>query len=166
MRFTVDHQQRKFFHTNGYITLEELISQEDVNTLYRLIQKEVRRRNENNIFEIKDLYCSIHEILKILKKRQLGEIVFELTGQKPLRIATDRYFTPPVQLPFANLPDWTGFAGDLWGVFLSLKGDEAGHGICFDGERCQNLSIQQDQTYLLIVFTKNYLDKKHPIVYS
>ncbi|MCH9609364.1 MAG: hypothetical protein S4CHLAM45_05050 [Chlamydiales bacterium] len=129
MRITISPQQRSYFQKNTLIEFEQVASVESLEKLK------------------KKLSCSSPSLLTYVRKHQLAQIAFELTGQKPLRIANTFIGNePPLNEQECAL-------------FLSL---ETGNAIYTS----KSLYRGEEESYLILVFTSRYLnDQSHPTVY-
>jgi len=166
MRSTIDHEQRKFFLKNGWIEFESLLQKEEGNALVKEIGKIFPLYKGSPEEEGRFLSRYIPQIVRLIRKKGLGEIAFELLGYKPLRLAYDHAFQslPDGKLQF---PDIFPMTHEECGLLLHLEGEKAGHGIFFAEKGRESLYIDLNHWYLLLVFTRKYLNPDfHPIVYQ
>ncbi len=124
MRFAVSAQQRTYFQKHGEIVFEDLLSPK----------------------EIKQLKAG-QDVVMLIRKRQLAQIAFELTGERPLRL---------VRIEQTNLVE---LQEQECALLFSLETSEARY-------TNQPLYKGEEACYLVIVFTSRYLDDaKHPVVH-
>src|ERR1700722_13490858 len=102
MRFSAPVGLAKFFYNTGFIELESLLSEEEINVLSGSIDKTLSLRlgmTVENVLKLSaaDLYKAGHDVCRVdptIKKitwsQHLAEIVYEVTNEKPLRFAYDQ----------------------------------------------------------------------------
>ena len=153
MRFTVSPEQLKFFHLNGYLELEELISEQEASVLITSI-KGIKTKSPG--YPEENLFRSIPQIANLARKRGWGRIAAELLHKRPLRLKFDKFFsTTPVTLE--PLED------NSCGILVNLDTKKA---IFFrQSPFPENLYNSTQNCYLLLVVTSNFLpDKLNPII--
>ncbi len=129
MRFAVSPQHRTFFQKNLLITFEELLNP----TLIAPFEGDIKPTDKR--------------LLSLIKRTQLAEIAYELTGKKPLRLA--RVF----------IGTQMSMNEDECAVFISYKSGATTY-------VAEELYNGNEACYLILVFTSRYLDaSKHPTVY-
>jgi hypothetical protein len=110
MRFTISSEQLKFFHTEGYLTLENLLAQEErtalLSTIETICQKSPGYPEEN-------FFRSIPLVTSLTRKRGWGEIVYTLIQKKPLSIAHDLLFRQVPSSAYLLEEDTCGLLIDL-----------------------------------------------------
>ena len=104
MKFAADDVHRDFFQKNKAIEFENVFSEEEVLLLKNEIAASLSRRlsaakekiqgeNVQKIFEVgRDLWRDSPSIRKLTLNRRLGELAFQLVGERPIRIGYDQYF--------------------------------------------------------------------------
>jgi len=95
MRYTVSSDQLKFFYQNLYLELENVISDQEADSLKKAIEAVLKKSPG---YPPKNLYRSLARIHKLALKNGWGEIASALLKKKQLRIESDRYFTTPPSL--------------------------------------------------------------------
>jgi hypothetical protein len=153
MRFTISPEQLKFFHTDGYLTLENLLSEKEGGTLLKAI--ETLRSHTPGYPEV-NLSRSIPLIASLVRKRGWGEIAYELIQKKPLRIGYDQLFrTPPVLS--------TPLEEQSCGLIIDLDSRE---GFFFKNELpTRPLYKTNAKCYFFLIFTAKHLpEPMNPIV--
>ena len=113
---------------------------------------------EQKKFFVRFGYIAFEELPQ--KEKELGQIVYELTDRKPLRIAHRKELEswPAVPSPFEYETDC--------GVLISKK---YGWGVFFTFALPDISKIFEDfdGAFDFLLFTKRYLDQeKHPVVYK
>lgn len=94
------------------------------------------------------------------KEKELAQLVYELSDNKPLRIVQKKVLPifPEVPTPFDYDTDCALLLSLKynWGIFFT-----------FGFPKISKLYEEHDGEFLYLVFTKRYLDpERHPVVYS
>lgn len=144
-RRTLAPEHKKFFQINGYISFEELVDTQEMQTLWQQILK---RRRELPGLTYENLSRSLPEVFILARK--LGGIAAGLLDRKPIRFAYDSFIE--------NLQEVRHIEEREVGLLLS----ESGKGLFFTDRA--HLYNENEACYLLIVFTANYVN--NPIVYN
>lgn len=147
MRYAVSSEQIRFFHQNGFLELEDVLTLHDAHSLLssiKLILKKSPGYSQEN------LYRSIPLVLALAKKRGWGEIVAELIKKKPLRIFADRYFAPDTELRVQITLD-----EESCGILLNLS---KGTGLFFK-EKFPEIALYNTPAscYFLVILTAKRL---------
>ena len=152
MRFTVSAEQLKFFHLNGYLQLENLISEEEVDhltvALAALCTKSPGYTAEN-------CFRSVPLIASLARTRGWGHITSDLLHKKPLRIAYDRFWS--------QTPEFTRELGkEDCGFVLNLRTRQ---GIFFKNSLPDALNGETQDVYLLLILTAKHLPESlNPLI--
>lgn len=150
MRFTVSAEQIKFFQTEGYLALENLLTKEEAASLLAAISS---IKSKSPGYPEENLFRSIPMIATVARKRRWGEIAFSLIQKKPLRIAYDKFFSS--KPTFLNTLDEYGC-----GLILNLNEYS---GLFFKNHFPSNLSSNR---YLLLILTSNHLPEQiNPVIF-
>lgn len=158
MPSSVAPEQYKFYRQNGYIEFENLLSIDDLQRLFNEIQKTIR---ECPGLKADQLGRSIPFLHKLVRRKQLGHIAYQLVEKKPLRLGLEQFFSskPVLSEPLEE---------DSCGLLIYLKGEgKEGWGVFFRETLPENkLYKGSDASYLLLIFTAKPLSNDlHPIVY-
>jgi hypothetical protein len=161
MKFTIDSEQKKFFLKERHIEFESLLHEAERCALLKMIAE---NSPPITFFEQTLLSRSAPSIKKIIRRKQLAEIVYELTGDRPLRLACAQgFYKLPSPLP-SSLSFFMEGPQTLWGLLLPLEGKHAGNAHYFHAD--QFPLVEDHQWHVLFIFTKHFLNEKsHPIVY-
>jgi hypothetical protein len=180
MRFTAPVGLTHFFSSHGFIEIESPFSENQIAPLLSCIDQSLATRLKKTkeslpIVNTLDLFAAGRDISRIspeiknvVQSKILGEIVYELTGIKPLRFAYDQVFRvgisaqpPPFNNQCLTLQDISSLQGELFGLLLTLEG--TGYGSAKTGSLTlfsQEYPIDfpllyqhPDQCHLLIVLT-------------
>ena len=104
MKFAVAKEHRDFFENNKGIEFEQILSQNEIDLFNNEITQSLTRRlsvsgskafdeNPKTLFETgRDLWRDSAIIKKIICHRKLGELVYQLVGEKPIRLGYDQYY--------------------------------------------------------------------------
>ena len=154
MRFTVSTEQIKIFYQNSYLELEDILSEEEARSLHAAIKRD---DSKSPGYPAENLYRSIPLISILLKKRGWAKMASELIKKKPLRIASDQFFSSP---PIVKVAIDEGACG----LFIDL---EHKRGFFFkDALPKLELYNSDESCYLLVILTANRLpDQLNPIVF-
>ncbi|MCB1181570.1 MAG: hypothetical protein KDK55_06090 [Chlamydiia bacterium] len=186
MRFSAQVGLSKFFQAHHYIELNDLLSCKEVENLGTLIDKALEKRlglspdklaslSFSDLFNAgRDLSRTNDEIKEFVCNKKFGEILYEITGVKPIRFAYDQVFRfghldqdqPPLFSKPETLATISSLQGDLFGLMLTIKGGvetetplfskKTGNGVLFSSQHSLSfapLYKHSDQCYLLVVFT-------------
>lgn len=153
MRFTVSHEQIKFFQLQGYVEVEDLLTVEEG---AQLISAIAAVRNNSPGYPDENFYRSLPLVISLAKKKGWGQVAAELLHKKPLRLASDRFFS---ELPASFDP----IEDHACGLFIDLK---TGQGFFFKQfPKPKNLYNSSKNCYLLLILTAKHLpDETNPIV--
>lgn len=160
MKYIVDNKHREFFAEKGWIEFEQLMSQEKVIELRRLIGEVMSQRfrlKKENVERLpsQEILLKGHDIWRdsplakaIICHRVFAEIASELTEVKPLRLAYDQALIVGRGLPqefgqVASIQEISSIQGLVCGVLIALQSNEGeeplegslphkeGHGVFF-----------------------------------
>ncbi len=152
MRLSVSPEQLKFFQLNGYLELEGLISEEESDCLIAEIRKVASKSPgypEENIFR------SAPIVANLARKLGWGQIAVELLHKKPLRIASDYFWSKRPE----NIPR---IYEESCGLLLDLASQRA---IFFKTELPSSVKLDPNGNYFLLVFSAKHLPESiHPVV--
>src|SRR5262245_5784516 len=97
MRFAISSEQLKFFHLQGFLELETIISREEAD---RLISAITSLRANSPGYPDENCFRSIPLIATLARKNGWGQLASDLIHKKPLRIAYDHFWEKlPESLP-------------------------------------------------------------------
>lgn len=154
MRFSVTTEHLKHFYQEGYLELEELLSEGEASTLVKEIGLALQKAPG---YPPTQFYRSIPLITKLAKKRGWGEIAAGLIKQKPLRLLSDTFFSASPSLPTALDSTECGVLVNLTrrtGIFFQKNSDKIP---LYKGE---------EGCYLFLVLTAQRLtDALNPLVF-
>ena len=183
MKFTIADDHQDYFQENHRIEFEGFLTEEDIYNLKQEIesviaerlqasQEKVLQRPPYKLFEAgRDLWRNSDEIRKTSCRRTFGEVVFLLTGQKPLRLGYDQFFPAlkssvfPVQDTYSKwlqtpstLKEVSCVQDVVCGVLLCLTGDTTSGNVIFLAPEApidflETLDLRE-HSYYLIVYTK------------
>jgi hypothetical protein len=131
MRKAITPQHQSTFYKQGFITFEQVLQNQEIELL-----KGIEKHSTAN-------EC----LIKLAKKKQLGEIAYELLGKEPLRLA--KVYLGPL-LEFQD--------GDL-ALIIDLQTGSLLY--------TRVMELPEDiESSLIVIFTPRYLDPiKHPVVF-
>ncbi len=109
MKFAVAPEQKSFFEHNHYIEIEGLLN---------LSQLELIKAQRNSTSK-RDIWRNNTEIKKIITSRALGELLFEFTDVKPIRLAYDEYLS--TNQADATLEQIGSIQGVIGGIIFNLE---------------------------------------------
>lgn len=183
MRFSAPVGLAKIFHTTGFVELESLLSDKEASVLLSAIDKTLSKRlgmTRENLLKLSpfELYKASHDLSqtddslrKIICSKKFAEIVYEISGEKPIRFGYDQAFrvgenkSKERDLFTGSLKEISSLQGSLFGLMLTLRGSEEssppfsetpGNGVLLSADfpLClDTLYKAKDQCYLLVVFT-------------
>lgn len=182
MKFAAASEHRDFFRKHQLIEFDDLLNQQQLNTLQSSINTVLANRlkihasvlEEKKPLELfsagRDLWRGSDAIKNIVLSKRLAEISSELFEHQPLRIGYDQLFVPGALNATHTLEELSCLQGIVGGVMLCLIGqevlpktaspqifsDKAGSGIFFTAKTTidfSQLSHHPDQRYLLITYT-------------
>lgn len=187
MKYTILGEHQKFFLNNHYVEFQQLLNPQQIEELKKscfqslalrlgIQQARLSERNFENTFNAgHDFFRQDMSIRKIVTKKNFAEIAFELSSERPLRLAYDQLFysgKAPNQMNSGilqgqqNLKEISGLQGTTHGLMLCLDPGtnqvpqapfslEPGSGIYFSEKLPLHLDIfyqNSNMIYLLIVF--------------
>jgi len=118
MRFSLLATQKNFFHQNGYIQFEGLLSPKELAALA-------------NIGPGRDLFRSSDVLRKIVLSQNFGELARNLVDSKQLRMGFDEVLASPFWFQDKTLSVSACIRGIKVAFLIALEGDLAGTGIVF-----------------------------------
>lgn len=114
MKFAIAEEHRDFFLINKWIEFEGIFTEDEISLLNKEIRDTLSRRcaiatgklsheSIDKLYEEgRDLWRDSPAIKNLTCHRRLGELAFQLMGEKPVRIGYDQYF-PPLDLASKHL---------------------------------------------------------------
>lgn len=90
MRFTVSPEQLKFFHLNGYLELENLITKQEASQLLKELHT---LKTQSPGYPATHCFRSLPLIATLARKKGWGILAAELLHKKPLRLIYDAFST-------------------------------------------------------------------------
>lgn len=166
MPFAVSIQHVHYFQSKRTIAFEALLAAPNATNLYKELDNLLKSRNKVAPLWGENLLKSAPQIVQILKKHQVGEIAYELTGIKPWRVAYDLFFHTPHSLP-KSLQELAELEGSQIGVLITLKGPESGKVLYLEDPHLETLALPPGGSYLLLVLSNAHLPhERHPLLYS
>ncbi|MEZ5314992.1 MAG: DUF5070 domain-containing protein [Chlamydiales bacterium] len=138
-------EYKKFFQNKGYISFENLIPSDEIQSLW---DKILKRHEELPEASHENISRTIPEVLKIAYK--LGKIVAELLDRKPIRFLYDMFIED------LNL------IRPIQDREIALLLSRSGKGIF--STHSSHFHEGREENYLLILFTANYVNT--PIIYN
>ncbi len=167
MRQTISGEHKKIFHQKGWLGLEEAISPSEVKDILKAIEKNRRLLGPSGkVVEMRFPSRSIPQVLKLLRRKDLAEIVFEIFAKKPLRISWDLAFHILLPASAKECSDQLNAYGSLCGMLIPLEGDNVGTVYLCTPANSDKLPLIPSLWHLVLVFTTAPLDdQNHPIVY-
>lgn len=154
MRITVSPEQLKFFHLQGYLELEDLVSAEEARSLDTALDA---LRTKSPGYAQENCFRSIPLIATLARKRGWGQIASVLIHKRPLRIAYDYFWT---KAPEFNQE----LDSESCGFLLNLK---THHGIFFKQFLSYPLKYEEQHCYLLLILTSKHLpESRNPLIVS
>lgn len=104
MKLAVDDEHRRFFEANKGIEFEGVFTHDEIDIIRNEISLALSRRllvSKNSVFEKnpqkifesgRDLWRDSTGLKKITCQRRLGELVYQLVGERPIRIGYEQYY--------------------------------------------------------------------------
>lgn len=155
MRITVSPEQLKFFRTQGYLELEELITEQEASALLKSIA-DIHVKSPG--YPEENLFRSINQISKLARKKGWGQITSELLHKRPLRIQYDKFF-PAKPDGFEPLDD------ESCGILLNLTNRKALFFKQFPPQ--ESLYKGEESCYFFLILTAKFLpEKMNPLIVS
>ncbi len=130
MKFSLSDSFRNFFLKNGLLEIEDILSQEEADTLLQLISEKAPSTLYPELQAAgKDLWKINDEVKKLLIKSRIGEIAGFLFKKRPIRLAFTQTFIPRTSqsLSFTenySIEDISSVDPVLGGVFICLNNSE------------------------------------------
>ncbi|SPJ31602.1 phytanoyl-CoA dioxygenase family protein [Candidatus Protochlamydia amoebophila] len=182
MKFAIAKEHRDFFQKNGLIEFEDFLSEEQVSTVNRAIDRVLTERlkvtpqrlkllsSECVFSQGRDLWRSNEELKKIVCQPKFAEIASELIEKKPLRLGYDQLFPAHYQTKFSSkqqriyaqfleqtlsLESISGVSGVLCGLMICLG--EKGELFSQEQFSIEGIDIYSRQAGHAIYFNPNAL---------
>jgi len=162
MPHLVGPEEGRFFRHNEHVEFEDLITKEQAAALHQELTSRLSNRSPERMWsEGHDLFRESPLVKKTALSRAIADVAFQLTDQKPLRIAfdqaivTDEFLTPLPNAPLDTLESLSSICPIVAGVLIDLNPDRAGHALFFQPGYPLNLKerlAQPNQCFLLIAY--------------
>jgi hypothetical protein len=133
MKQVIEYGHIEFFKQNGYLELEDFLSEDKLYLLNQEIestqkQKKLHHKSPEDLFlESHDLFRSLPDLKMLLLSPQVAMVISQLTHQNAFRLLFDQLLVFPASLHYPNplnISDLS-FQGVLLGGLLKLSGAES-----------------------------------------
>lgn len=138
MKFATSKPHRDFFHKNGWIEFDDLLSEEQLSLANQAIDQVLEERlkiSKQKLSTVsaevayahgRDLWRSHSGLKKIAVQTKFGEITAELIETKPLRLGNDQVFIMPEKISVSSEPS---VFSDFLNKTISLEEASCLHGV-------------------------------------
>ena len=137
MKQIIEYGHIEFFKQNGYLEIEDFISEDQLYLLNKAIESTQKEKNlhqksvEDLFLESHDLFRSIPDLKMFLLSPQVAMIISQLTHQNSFRLLFDQLLVYPACLHYPNplFVSDLSFQGVLLAGLIKLSGPESDQGV-------------------------------------
>src|SRR5437762_3302032 len=121
MRNTLEAEQIKFFFKQGFLEVETVLSNQEIQLVTKALLH-VKRETPGHVQE--ESVHAIPSVLALMRKRHFGPLLYSLMNKKPIRLFYDCYIEEEIDQLYA--PQESECA-----LLLYLSGPKAGNALFF-----------------------------------